>query len=48
MCDLFKFLMSQYTGAPTDPVHEFLEWRFHASDLYDSLTMHVLPSPVLI
>ena len=35
--------MSQYTGAPQDPVHEFLEWRFHASDLYDSLTMYVLP-----
>ena len=36
--------MSTYTGAPQDPIREFLDWRYHASDLYDSLTMYVLPN----
>ena len=35
--------MSQYTGASIDPVREFLDWRYNAGDLYDSLTMYVLP-----
>lgn len=35
--------MSSLTGAPQDPVRDFYDWKFHARECYENLTMFVLP-----
>ena len=39
--------MSNYASGSLDPVSDFFDWRYHARENYESVTIYVLPSPTI-